>query len=95
MYMADDIIGDRYLVQVICNDTGGMGALLYVEDMHGEHKEKIVLKYCRETGDEQIKRFSREVRLLSEYEGNERVVQLLDYDTNNEPPYFVMKYYGN
>lgn len=88
-----ELLNGRYEVQGICNDSGGMGALLYVTDITGEHTEQLVLKYCRETQEEQVKRFKREVRLLSDYKGNSKVVQLIDFDLENDPPYFVMKYY--
>lgn len=88
-----DLVNGRYKVQGLCNDSGGMGALFYVSDTTGEHAQKLVLKYCRETQDEQIKRFKREVRLLNGYKGNSKVVQLFDFDLGYDPPYFVMKYY--
>ena len=95
MYVAGDVIDNRYLVEGLCNDSGGMGVLLFVEDTQGMHAGRIVLKYCRETEDEQVKRFRREVRLLSEYKGNARVVQLLDFNVDHDPPFFVMRYYEN
>lgn len=95
MYDVGDKIGKRYQIQGTCNDSGGMGELLFVSDTLGEYSEQLVLKYCREIGEEQITRFRREVRLLSEYKGNEKVVQLYDFNLDHEPPYFVMKFYKN
>lgn len=95
MFEISDLIDKRYLVIGPCNDSGGMGALLFVKDTQGEHKGEIVLKYCRENGEEIVKRFGREVKVLSQYKGNTKVVQILDYNTEFYPPYYVMKYYRN
>lgn len=93
MFDPGDVINDKYEVEGICNDTGGMGTLLFVKDLLSEHEEKIVLKYCKETDEEYLLRFKREVRILNEYKGNSKIAQLLDFDLKYEPPYFVMKYY--
>lgn len=93
MYDKGDIIDDKYLVEGICNDSGGMGTILFVKPISGEVEHAIVLKYCKETTEEGLKRFCREVRLLSEFSGNTKLVDLLDHNLTHEPPYFVMKYY--
>ncbi len=95
MYETGAIIDGRYVVEGVCNDSGGMGALLFVRDTNKDHGYQLVMKYCRETAEEQIKRFQREVRLLAEYEGNSKVVQLIDFNVEHEPPYFVMRFYEN
>lgn len=56
-------------------------------------KFNVVLKYCKDTADEQLKRFRREVRLLASFKGNSKVVKIVDYNLDHDPPYFVMKYY--
>ena len=93
MFSAGDIIDDKYVVEGICNDSGGMGTILFVKPISGEVEYAIVLKYCKETTEEGLKRFCREVRLLSEFTGNTKLVDLLDHNLTHEPPYFVMKYY--
>ncbi len=93
MFRAGDIIDDKYRVEGICNDSGGMGTILFVKPITGEVEYAIVLKYCKETTEEGQKRFCREVRLLGEFDGNTKLVELLDHNLTHEPPYFVMKYY--
>lgn len=88
-----DIIDERFKVTGICSESGGMGAVLFVKDLEARLTEGIVLKYCREEDEEYIKRFSREVRILSEFEGNSKVIQVLHYNVKYEPPYFIMPYF--
>ncbi|APG27026.1 hypothetical protein A7E78_03770 [Syntrophotalea acetylenivorans] len=88
-----DVIDERFEVTGTCSEAGGMGAILFVKDIEGEITEEIVLKYCKEEDDEYIKRFRREVRLLTEFEGNSKVVQVLHHNVKHDPPYFVMRYY--
>lgn len=93
MFEVGDTINDRYVVQGVCSDEGGMGQLLFVESLTEDHEFPIVLKYCRESAEELRSRFRREVRVLAEFEGNSKVVDVLDYDLDHEPPYYVMPYY--
>jgi serine/threonine protein kinase len=93
MFEVGDTINGTYVVQSVCSDEGGMGQLLFVESLTEDHEFRIVLKYCRETAEEFRSRFRREVRVLAEFEGNSKVVDVLDYDLDHEPPYFVMPYY--
>jgi serine/threonine protein kinase len=53
----------------------------------------IVLKYCRETSEEYIKRFRRETRLLTSFSGNRKIVNIVASNPDYDPPYFVMRYY--
>ncbi|NWL21282.1 protein kinase domain-containing protein [Pseudomonas umsongensis] len=92
-FNAGDLVDGRYLVTGLCSDSGGMGQILFVEDSMGGGKERLVLKYCREEGEEYIKRFRREVRLLEGFSGNSKVVSVLASNVFHEPPYFVMDYY--
>lgn len=93
MLNAGDLVSGRYKVVSLCNDKGGMGELWFVIDITSNNQEYMVLKYCKETEQEYINRFKREVRLLNEYNGNSKVVQLINFDLSNIPPYFIMKYY--
>lgn len=88
-----DVVDNKYLVTGVCSDSGGMGLLLYIEPIQEEFEHQIVLKYCRDTSEEQLKRFRREVRLLSSFEGNSRVAQLEDFNVDIDPPYYVMRFY--
>jgi len=88
-----DLVDGRFTVKGICNDSGGMGQILFVEDADGELDGTLALKYCREDGEEYIKRFKREVRLMEKFSGNSRVVDTIYRNIENDPPYFVMKYY--
>ncbi|WP_434580218.1 protein kinase [Pseudomonas sp. Z5-35] len=89
-----DLIDDRYKVRGLCSDSGGMGQILFVEDTEQGH-DNLVLKYCREEGEEYIKRFRREVRLLESFAGNSKVVSVVDSNVYHEPPYFVMEHYSD
>lgn len=92
-YQIGDVIDGRFEVTGLCNDTGGMGRVLHVNDRMDDLKEKLALKYCKEEDEEYIKRFRREVRLLERFSENSKVVEVLFSNTDHEPPYFVMKYY--
>ena len=93
IFKVDDLIDERFVVKGLCSDSGGMGQVLFVEDSNTEFSGQLALKYCREDGEEYIKRFKREVRLLESFNGNSKVAETLYSNTNNDPPYFVMKYY--
>jgi len=93
MFEVGYIFGRKYRVDGLCSNTGGMGTILHVTPVHAAADCALVLKYCKDTNEDQIKRFSREVRLLSTFRGNSKVVQILDHDLEHNPPYFVMKYY--
>lgn len=93
MFSKGDIIDGKYRVTGLCSDAGGMGALLHVKALKNPASYDLVLKYCRESSDEYIKRFRREVRLQASYKGNSRVVQIEDSNLAFDPPYFVMRYY--
>lgn len=93
MFDTGNIIDGKYRVDGLCSDSGGMGAILFVTPVDAKIEDRIVLKYCREESDECLRRFKREVRLLRELEGNSRVVQVVDFNLDYDPPYLVMKYY--
>jgi len=93
LYDIDDIVDDSYRVTGICSDQGGMGVILHVEALHDVPAFPIVMKYCRETEEESLKRFRREVRLLSTFKGNSKVVQIHGKNLKHDPPYFVMRFY--
>ena len=73
-------------------EWGRFSSFMHLRDPPGY---PLVLKYCRETDDEQLRRFRREVRLLSEFRGNSRIVQIWDQNLESDPPYFVMRYYAD
>lgn len=93
MFDVCDIIDKKYRVNGICSNAGGMGTVLFVTPLKSMPKFKIVLKHCKDSGDEQLNRFRREVRLLASFEGNSKVVRIVDHNLDYDPPYFVMKYY--
>ncbi len=72
-----------------------MGLLLFVDDLGKPSATQLVLKCCRETDEELIKRFRREVRLLASFKGNSKVAQLWDHNVDYDPPYYVMRYYAD
>lgn len=93
IFKNDDLIDNRFIVKGLCSDSGGMGQVLFVEDINGEFPGLLALKYCKEDDEEYIKRFRREVRLLEGFSGNSKVAETVHSNTNYDPPYFVMKYY--
>jgi serine/threonine protein kinase len=89
-------VGGKYLVTGLCSDSGGMGTIVFVNTVNTDTSPDtppLVLKYCKETDEEILRRFKREVRLLNEYRGNSKVVQIFDHNLEYDPPYFVMQYY--
>lgn len=92
-YNSGDLIDNRFTVKGICSDSGGMGGVLHVEDTTNIFGQPIVLKYCKVDDEEYVKRFKREVRLLSSFPNNSRVIQVLHGNMDSTPPYFIMPYY--
>jgi serine/threonine protein kinase len=86
-------IDGKFRVDGVCSVSGGMGTLLFVTSLHRSYGFRIVLKYCRDSGEEFRHRFRREVRLLAEFQGNSKVVEIVDHNVDHDPPYFVMRYY--
>jgi serine/threonine protein kinase len=95
MFDEGEVIDSKYRVDGICSNSGGMGEILLVTPLATKYQFSIVLKYCRDNNEEQLKRFRREVRLLASFEGNSKVVQIVDRNLDHDPPYFVMKYYSD
>ena len=93
IFDAGDTFDERYLVLGPCNEGGGMGTLLFVRRLSRVNGPRRVLKFCKATTAEAIRRFKREVRLMGEFRGNKRVVQLLYSNLDHDPPYFVMDYF--
>ena len=87
-----DIIDDKYEVTGVCSDIGGMGRILFVKPLNPGILGRIVLKYCKATEEEDLRRFRREVRLLATFKGNSKVVQIIDQNLEHDPPYFAMRY---
>jgi eukaryotic-like serine/threonine-protein kinase len=86
-------IDGKYEMAGVCSTLGGMGTLLFVKPLHRFYSFPLVLKYCHDTGEEVLHRFRREVRLLVEFQGNSKVVEIVDHNIDHDPPYFVMRYY--
>jgi eukaryotic-like serine/threonine-protein kinase len=94
MFSIGDTIDNEYTVDGVCSTTGGMGAILFVTSRTKNFViSKVVLKYCRETDDEYLRRFRRETRLLLAFAGNSKVTQILDHNLEHDPPYYVMPFY--
>jgi serine/threonine protein kinase len=93
MFDVGEIIDGKYRVDGLCSDTGGMGVILFVTPLKTKRPFNVVLKYCKDNSEEQLKRFRREVRLLASFEGNSKIVQIVDRNLDHDPPYFVMKHY--
>lgn len=94
-YQAGDIIDSKYRVDGTCSTAGGMGAVLFVTAISGGAQGKLVLKYCKIADEDCTRRFRRETRLLSEFSGNTKVVEILDHNLSHAPPYYVMPHYAD
>jgi serine/threonine protein kinase len=92
MFKIGDIVDRQYTVTGICSESGGMGSIVFVEPQM-PLPFPIVLKYCRETDEENVRRFRRETRLLSSFTGNRKIVKIIASNLDYDPPYIVMKYY--
>lgn len=86
-------IDGKYDVLGILSSEGGMGTILRVH-ITGDPSREFALKYCLATDAEPLDRFRREVRLMLEFVGNSRVIQILDANLGHSPPYFVMPVYA-
>jgi serine/threonine protein kinase len=93
VFTTGETIDGKYRVEGVCNSSGGMGEILHVTQLAGAPAFPLVLKYCKDTDEEQLKRFRREVRLLNGFKSNSKVVQIWDQNLDADPPYFVMKFY--
>jgi serine/threonine protein kinase len=87
------VVDGRYRVTGLCSDAGDMGSILHVEPIFARPTRRLVLKFCKVLEAELVARFRREIRLLSEFAGDPRVVEVLDKNLNHDPPYFVMPFY--
>ena len=56
-----ELVDNRFIVESVCSDNGGMGQVLLVKDNTDVLPGTLALKYCREEDEEYIKRFKREV----------------------------------
>lgn len=95
MFEKDTVFDEKYLIEGVCCESGGMGSLLFVTPVKSKTTQQLVLKYCKIEDEEIRNRFRREVRLMTQFAGNTRVMQIIDYNLESEPPYFVMPYFEN
>ena len=93
MIQLGTIVDNKYKVIDVCSNSGGMGEILFVEDLGDIPPFRLVLKYCKKNIPEAIQRFSREIRNLDNFKGNSKVLQIYDSNLEHDPPYFVMPYY--
>ncbi len=80
-----DTLGKYLIIEKI--GEGGMGFVFKVRNI--ENGEFYALKYCKELDEKSIRRFKREVRVVSETK-HKNIIELLDLDLDNSPPYFIM-----
>jgi serine/threonine protein kinase len=93
MFNAGDEIDNKYIVTGECSSSGGMGTIVFVDEIGKKSSEPLVLKYCKIVDEETKNRFRREIRFLNEFRDNPKVVQIIDSELAHQQPYFVMKYY--
>lgn len=66
MFDTGDIINSKHVVTGECSSSGGMGTVVFVDEIGNKSSETLVLKYCKIVDDETKQRFRREVRFLNE-----------------------------
>jgi len=88
------LLDGRFRIEGLCSTTGGMGVIYYVADITNSDNLELVAKVCKVKDPKLKKRFKREVRLLNEFSGNGRVAQVYHFNTEHEPPYYVMPFYA-
>jgi serine/threonine protein kinase len=93
MFNAGDIINGKYVVTGDCSSSGGMGTIVFVDEVGKQSNKTLVLKYCKIVDDETKQRFRREVRFLNEFQDNPKVVKIINFDLDYDSPYFVVRYY--
>lgn len=93
MINVGDVVDKKYRVDGVCSDAGGMGRVLFITSLVQSFPFQLVLKYCKNPSEEETLRFRREVRLLAAYAGNSKVVNVVDFGLDHDPPYFVMQFY--
>ena len=80
-----DIIDGKYTI-VEAFEPGGMGLVFKVRSTEGKVR---ALKVCRETEDDDVRRFKREVRIMKKIK-HPNVITVVDDNLDHDPPYFVM-----
>ena len=93
MIVLGQVVEGRFEVVGICSTTGGMGSILHVVDLLDAAGKPKVLKYCKDSSPAALQRFQREVRLMYDFRGCERVMTIHHFNLNHMPPYFVMDFY--
>lgn len=84
-FVEGNIIDDKYTVMKKIG-KGGFGEVLQVSDIYGREK---ALKFCSSKEEVDIRRFQREVRITKDIK-HKNVVEILDYNLEHSPPYFIM-----
>lgn len=82
----NDIINGEYLI-VEELGQGGMGRVMRA--LHLPSGGEVALKYCTEIEENTIKRFKREVRIMSETV-HDNIVKILSSNVDYSPPFFTM-----
>ena len=81
-----ETIDGKYLVLDNLGE-GGMGKVMKVRNIISE--QEFALKYCKESDDSSIRRFAREVRIMSETL-HSNIIPVVEHNLTNIPPYFIM-----
>ncbi len=85
-YSVGTVIGNKYKILKL-KGYGGFGEVYKVENL--TDGKLYAIKICTSDDEENLKRFTREVRLMSGI-SSPYVVKLLEYEVTNEPLWFVM-----
>lgn len=92
MFEVGSLVDLKYQVGGLCSNAGGMGTVLFVHHFQ-QPNVPLVLKYCKHTDEDTLRRFRREVRVMQDFKDSTEVVPVLDANPNHVPPYFVMPYF--
>lgn len=85
-YSKDEEIDGRY---VVINQKGGGGFGKVLKVLDKESNQVVALKYCNSDTEDDILRFKREVRKMSEI-SHRNIISILSSNTEHDPPYFTM-----
>ena len=83
-----NIIKNKYKLVQKTPRQGGMSETYFAEDL--TNKKKVVVKFFTGISNLERSRFIREIKILKKYKTSEFIIPIIDFDTQYNPPFFVM-----